>query len=129
MEEEINPQEIQKQEIQKEQIDDSKKTGSIRDERGRYLPGCTGNPLGNTRGSKHKAEMLKEKIFEAALTISLDKIPVEDLLKVAATLCPKESKVELTSIEPIKIEIVHGSENKVQPETKPRLEDTRPISD
>jgi len=103
------------------------KTGEIRDTKGRFLPGVSGNPDGMPAGVRNKASQIKQAFYEAFERIGgveelvkwiKEEDNKKDFFKLLLSILPKELQHEnLDDVIPqTKIVVVYNDGNKVQPD-------------
>lgn len=93
----------------------SKIQGANRNPDGTFPPGVSGNPTGRPLGTKNKFTRIKEEIVglwdDAKLHAKLkamaegDSKEAKDIVKIIASLMPKEDHLEVSTPEPLTIKI------------------------
>lgn len=86
--------------------DNPENTGPIKDERGRFVPGCSGNPAGKPKGARTKlGEQFLAALQEDFEANGIEAIQIvraerpQDYIKVIASLMPKDLNLNVNNMD------------------------------
>jgi predicted SAM-dependent methyltransferase len=90
---------------------------SVRDEKGRFRPGVSGNPNGPHSGLKHRASYIKECLFNVfdkwggqeklLLWVKESKLNEREFIKMLLSVLPKEMQIDGDGLAQTKIILVN----------------------